>query len=684
MIRRPRMLACLALPFAAACHDSGGGGATLPGAQDLAGPSIVVDFPPGTALTGATSIRVRGRATDASGVAQLSIAGVSGTLDPATGRFEVEVPLTDGDNHLGVEAIDARGNASLLPAAVRVRRETPLLGAPSAMAVDAAGGRLVVLDPVFPGVIAIDLATRQRSVLSEPAAGPALVDPSALVLAGGELWIASGAELQRVDPASGVRARVAQGSTGPGPARIDALAFDPAAERVFALDGSAPARVFAFERATGARVLLTGAGAGAGTELVAPTDLVFDAPRGRLLALDARRVVAIDPANGSRSEVTGAGPALVLPSACVLAPAAGRLYVADPGAQGLFAIDLATGGRELVANADPRRPAIDPDSTSLAWDGAAGRLLVSKWNGVAAVDPAVASAAAFALDVVGVGRPFTAPGDLAFDAARDQLLVHDAKAEGSRLVRVFVRTGSRRTGSSVTAANFFTAAGATIDRANDRLLALGPSSVLPGQRMLAYRLADGRRTEVASVPLVEPARGVCLLAGGDSAVIFSASELVRFDLGSHAAGPIGTQGGLGELRSVVAHAGALLVAAQDPAAPALARLARVDHESGAVDVLAAADDWRLAVLAQDLDAERVLALDELGGALVAIDTVTGGRAVLASDTLPPAPRGQPSLHAPRGLAFDAVRRVTYSSHAGRLRGIVATDVETGERVLLSR
>jgi len=133
--------------------------------------------------------------------------------------------------------------------------------------------RLFVLDMVQHRIVAVDLATGFRSILSSDLVGNG---PS----------IARGIALELDGPRS--RLVVAQDATPSG----SSAPFPP---------------LLTVDLATGDRAELADPTPLDGIELEQPQDLAFDAAQDRLLALDRGSVYAIDPASGERTLVADGG-----------------------------------------------------------------------------------------------------------------------------------------------------------------------------------------------------------------------------------------------------------------------------------------------------------------------------------------------------------------------------------------
>ncbi|MEN8166418.1 MAG: hypothetical protein ABFR65_02950 [Pseudomonadota bacterium] len=87
--------------------------------RDFDGPTLIVETPPAGDITNALSVNVSGTATDDSGVASITINGVSVTITP-TGNpddinevsYTYDLPVVNGENTITVVALDTNDNES--------------------------------------------------------------------------------------------------------------------------------------------------------------------------------------------------------------------------------------------------------------------------------------------------------------------------------------------------------------------------------------------------------------------------------------------------------------------------------------------------------------------------------------------------------------------------------------------
>ena len=222
------------------------------------------------------------------------------------------------------------------------------------MALDAAAGKLYVVDFVENSLFELDIATGARRTIADAVtgAGPLLdnpvdvaVDPSAHIAYVLDTRLDA---LLAIDIASGAR-RIVAAAVG-----TEGLALD-AVHGVAYVSGSATVKRVDLQ--SGQSSTLWSVGTVGDLQGVA-----FDATRGRLLVVDRYplRLVAIDLATGSRTTVSGvsannggfevgSGPRFGRPTKIDVDQSRQIAYVTDGAYDAVIAVDLASGYRQVVA-----------------------------------------------------------------------------------------------------------------------------------------------------------------------------------------------------------------------------------------------------------------------------------------------------------------------------------------------
>jgi hypothetical protein len=246
-----------------------------------------------------------------------------------------------------------------------------LIVSPRAIALDAGRDRVLVIDGNSAAIDAADLATGDRSILSDathgggpPFTGPLLDvtvdDARAFAYATDAEFVASAyvGRVVAVDLVSGDRSIVSSASRGTGPTFqfASATAVDAARSRLLVCDTDAD-RVLAVDLVTGNRTVLSSGTVGAGPTFANPTRIAADPGADRLLVVDglagsgAVDLIAVDLATGDRTVVVdalqGNGPRFLNVAQLASGLADGGWLLQDAQIGALLEIDLATGDRVL-------------------------------------------------------------------------------------------------------------------------------------------------------------------------------------------------------------------------------------------------------------------------------------------------------------------------------------------------
>jgi DNA-binding beta-propeller fold protein YncE len=342
-----------------------------------------------------------------------------------------------------------------------LRGSGPAMTSPFACALDLTQGRMFVADGQHKTVLAVDLESGDRTIVSTHAdeagvqhgAGHELALPMGLRLdAGGEaLWLVDSvlSTVVRVDIASGDRSIRADGGVGPGlrlPEPI-AVALDAGRSRALVIDEKV-AGIVQVDLATGARSLLPGEGASTSRAY----DLVIDRESRYAFVSDKDSgIVRIDLATGLRTLVsdqkdTTLGPALgSLPRITLDEP---RQLLLVSSALRLLSVDLVTGERKLLSDATHGAGPLFESTHGLAYDQASQSVLLVDANAHALLRVDVVDGTRTVLSgedpagvVHGQGVPLATPVDVTFDANTQIAYLVDRKNQS--IVAVDVATGDR-------------------------------------------------------------------------------------------------------------------------------------------------------------------------------------------------------------------------------------------------
>lgn len=378
----------------------------------------------------------------------------------------------------------------------------PQLSVPTSLALEVSdsGARALVLDSGLDALLAVDLATGARSVVTEVAVGegPVLGDPSAVLLdpQSGKEGRAVVVDTEQaacivVDIATSERTEVSSDAVGSGP-EFDtprAVSLDvpvgpqgqvTAVDRVIVADSAEGEDVLlSVNLGTGERTMLTDSSTSSGprfqnVEAVAmqPAIEAANLPY-RALVVDSglNALIAVDLATGNRLRVSdptlGTGPELDVPKAVAAeldvstGLPTGRALVLDAGLGAVLAVDLTTGDRSVIADAstgtgpnldepvamllETKRATVQDQESgeSVAIYVATGRALVldEGLGALLAVDLGSGTRNELSGPDFGNGPELSRPVSIALDAANERVVMVDEGLDS--LLMIDLRTGER-------------------------------------------------------------------------------------------------------------------------------------------------------------------------------------------------------------------------------------------------
>ena len=352
-------------------------------------PSASIIFPPESALVDFNLIRIRGTASDAQGdpITSVSVNGVVAESNDGFATWQAIVPVELGENTLTVATTDDKQNANNEAATTIVQaRALPFLRGPStsSIEVEEANNRVLVVDGTLDALLAFDLSTGQRTVISSNGgldafdnqetvgSGAVFVNPNHLELDIANHRALLTEQLKRqvyaVDTNTGERSVLfdMNNTSGSGPAlRLVRIArFDLANNRLLIIDGfNNNLRLFAISLADETRTLISN-NANSGPTLNDPESMLLDSTNNRVILSDViGNIIAIDLSNGNRTvlsglnrtddNIVGDGPNFKTPVDVDIDTSRNQLLVTDAGLDSLFIVDLATGDRTLLEGRGP-------------------------------------------------------------------------------------------------------------------------------------------------------------------------------------------------------------------------------------------------------------------------------------------------------------------------------------------
>jgi sugar lactone lactonase YvrE len=413
-------------------------------------PQARIDFPLPSALTDAATMRVRGSASDPDGVAAVRVNGMPASTVDGFATWWVVVPLELGESELVVEAVDALGNLDPKAATTVVRRDDVIVWRPFDVTVAPSGDRCAIVEEVTEPwenvwglrLSLLDLSTNEIRLLSSKSKGSGPwpysfreieFDPHAPRLL---VTTSTFGAVLAVDLMTGDRSVVSGPGVGDGPQISSAygLAVDPSRARAWVGNYTTTAgggAIIEVDLRSGDRKLIANATHGNGPWPGYVTGAELNPTADRLLVCsgigDEAGVLAIELDSGDRSWVSTAantlGPSWMFPQDVAVGPA-GAAWVSDFTTGRMFAVDLVTGANRLVtAREHPLGSFVSLFGIDL--DAHRGRILAADYDsgGVLALDLGSAELSMALRNSIGVGPGFRKAGAI-------ELLEPD----GSRLV----------------------------------------------------------------------------------------------------------------------------------------------------------------------------------------------------------------------------------------------------------
>ena len=364
---------------------------------------------------------------------------------------------------------------------------------------DSANNRALVTDSDLDAVIAVDLTTGARTILSDnstPNNTRPLSRPRSILLdsANSRALVADSSvdQIIAVDLGSGARSFVA-GSATPDSANayegISAIATDSANNRVLVADrASGISRLLAVDLDSGARTVFSDdTTPDSNNTFSSIRDVALDAANNRaLVATGSGTIISVNLNTGARTIISGYGTPdtnnlLSLVRGIDVDISNGRLLVASAGQNAIIAVDLSTGARTILSdNTTPDSVNAFSSLWGIAVDNANNRALVIDGNldAVIAVDLDTGARTILSDNTTpDASNPFNSPGSITIDRANNRALVTDLSySADNAIIAVDLTTGARSIVANNTTPDSNNAIllpfATAIDDRNNRILAI--------------------------------------------------------------------------------------------------------------------------------------------------------------------------------------------------------------------
>jgi DNA-binding beta-propeller fold protein YncE len=330
---------------------------------------------------------------------------------------------------------------------------------PENIALHSAFNRVLVADQTR-GLIAVDLATGDRTVIDQPAldygSNGSRLQGVAMDLNRSRILYTDSTVDAIFATGPGARTILTDNATGTVDDSavlfgIQGIGFDKIGNRVLAAD-SYKKVMWQIDLDTAHRSHVSSDVIGSGPSIDFPGKMDVDTDNGLAYYVEqnSSSLVVADLATGDRTVVSsfsvGAGPNFTSVMDVDLDVANNRAFVSGSSANGgaLFTVNLATGDRTLVSDDVTGTGPSMTVPASVAFDSATGRALVMDWNAdiLFAIDLTSGDRTVVSDNVgIGVGPNFSVPFDMALDIDNNRAVVTDYGADS--LFAIDLTSGDR-------------------------------------------------------------------------------------------------------------------------------------------------------------------------------------------------------------------------------------------------
>lgn len=655
--------------------------------NEMAVDGVTVHFPISYSLTDAQAITVRGTAADVDGIAAIRINGMLASTTDEFANWQLSVPLSPGENSIIIESEDTQGNiqspaAQLVVYSGLIRSEEN-----ESMELDLANNRVLVTDIGLDAVVAIDLKTGTRTIISDTMTGSGVglerPDDIALDVANNRALIVDAdlGALVEVDLSSGDRTVISDSSTGSGvelqvPRRI---ALDETGSHAYVVD-TANDSIVEVDLATGDRTTLSDA-------FISPVGIAIDTINSRAIVADifGDTIYSTDLNSGDTeilsSEAVGSGPALEEPRRLTLDMSNNRALVLcrSGSLHILMSVDLTSGNRSFIVSGIPY-------FADLTFDEEGARALAVNFDSLSAID--LATREQTSITPRGSGPKLQGPMRAALDPSNNRALVIDSTEMGRALLSIDMVSGDRTVvidAEEGTGALFSEAWDIVLreDGSQAFVIANNPSMLMSLDMVSGERVVISDGT-TGSGPAMQTLGGLTLSARENRAYVIAydidlqRAYLLAIDLTSGDRSVL--SGGSGPNLETVNDLALDAVGGRVIVVDAgLDALVSIDLESGDRTVISDAvvgsgPALRIpTTVVLDAANDRALVTDASLEALVSVDLTSGDRSVLTNFT---------AASGARAGTLDPESGVLLATHFNPA-ALVAVDVKTGERVVIS-
>lgn len=679
--------------------------ATYAWSIDTHGPTASIAFPPPVSYTDADKLTVRGTSADANGISAIKVNGVDASSRDGFLTWSVEVPITVGSNQLVVSSTDSLGNTSSSAASASVSNRGPAIASSGGFVYDESTKRLIVADRSAGAIYSFDEHGVGTVLVARDYTDVVPIGYHGIVLdsANNRALLLKSVTVNALNLTSGQITGVSYCSndTSIGMSKAEALAIDPAHARAFLITSENSPTVASIDLSSGNCTVIASGTVGTGQALQSGSAIEYDGitdpanPRLLVGSTNNGNVVAIDIATGARTVLSSKDSSYAT-TEMKLDADHNRLLVLDSKQAALFGVDLQDGTRTLLG-------AISRPSHGLAI-AADGTIFAGEDPGeILRINSSATAAETLVHSQVGDGPRMTVSYGLAIEqpsGVPTSLLVSDL----SSLSRIDLATGNRTIVSSASVgggpytgriANF-----AIDTRPNHTGHAVG---IMRGNdySLVSIDLATGDRDQIADLGLpsathvvneirVDAANNRAIVVDIDSSGAAN-DALYAIDLATGQRRTI-SDNATGGGDALHFPSSLVLEPASNPTRAIVSNgnahnLLSIDLATGARSIFStgAAPQFLPGPLTLDSTNGRLLGADDYGFNVFSAPLSTGiPQAISGFDAAAPKLYGHgPTMVGASGTAIDPRADVAYVTQPSA-NSVIAIDLQTGDRVLLSR
>lgn len=677
---------------------------------DAGGPAVEIAFPPPASYTDAATLTVRGTGHDLAGIASISVNGTAAVSTDGFQTWRAEIPLSSGQNTIVVTAADSLGNAVTTAASPTITRGGPLLVRPGSMAYEEDADRLIVIDRAAGQIYAISSEGEPTVLTPRASLIPQTLNGLVLDETNHRGYLLTSSSLSALDLKTGELSIVSNCTNS----SARDLAFDPIGNRVFVVRSRG--EVIEIDLDTNSCTEISSGTVGQGPMLTAAAAIAFDGvtdpqnPRVLVGGPDGEVIIEIDVgANAGERDVfslPGAGVELMSVNELKLDASNKRVLVVDGARNALLAADLQTGNRTIIADQAVGTGPPLAVSIGLAMRASDGRIFLSQSPGqILQINGSTLAREMLMSSGVGAGPRMRTSYNLAIEPSEDapaSLLVNDTFS----LMRVDLATGDRSVVSSPnvgtgpflsTFATF--ALDSRASRANHVLAFMGETNfalvdidLTSGNRTLIWQSDIERGRHFISELRVDATSQRVMFSVVDTlnfrndalyALNLSTLELTLISGQDAGSGRAFNWPGNFSLQPVSSPTHAIVANGNDHT------LLSVDLSTGARSVISSntSEGFSPGRLFVDAYSARLFGFDFYGYNVFSAPLPTGAPQPIsgvsaAGSTVVTSGRG-PMLTAVGGLDVNVRLNIAYATQVSA-SSIVAIDVQTGDRVMISR